>query len=130
MANWLTGAFNELVEAVIGTPIKIEGKLTFNNTYSAIDFNLDDVINKRAVIALIPSVLGGLTIAVPSNPDGFYDYPYDGSLGVNPTAYLQIAITSPSSGWQKVVDAKILDNGHVYVEADFSIDVYQLIIKP
>lgn len=67
--------------------------------------------------------------SIPTNSDGHYDYAYDGSLGATPTAMLQIAISSPSAGWSTVGFADLLDNGHIYARADFSMDSYRLVVK-
>lgn len=78
-------------------------------------------------------ILDEIDVAITPNSSGFFDYAYDGSLGTNPTAYLQIRVAAPSAGWQTVSDAIILDSGDIYVQADFSVatgDTYRLVIKP
>jgi hypothetical protein len=100
-----------------------EGNLAFT------DITGKDYVTKDMYNANLP-VAGEIIQAVPTNSSGFYDYAYNGSLGSEPNAVLQIRITAPSNGWQTIGFPKLLDNGHIYAEADFSTDTYRLLIKP
>jgi hypothetical protein len=120
---------SRIVSAIKGNKIAVRENLFYNTYKSSVDFADDDIPNWRAVKAGVPGIS---PIAIAANNSGFFDYAYDGSLGANPTAYLQLAATIPSAGWVYWNAAKILDNGHIYAEADFSAgtgDTYRLIIK-
>jgi hypothetical protein len=104
----------------------------YQDNLALVDISGKMNITKNMFLNNLP-VSGEIIQAVPVNSSGFYDYAYNGSLGSEPDAQLQIAITIPSEGWQTIGFAKILANGHIYAEADFSAgtgDTYRLLIKP
>ena len=71
----------------------------------------------------------GLTIDIPIGSSSPFNYAYDGSLGTNPTIYIQQLIGTDlySAGLTTRINGA---NGSIDVLGDFSASHYQLIIKP
>lgn len=111
--------------------IKVTQIQRYSEEYNLGDFdNDDDIPNVRAVRTIAGETFPQPIIVDAPTSGTSFDYAYDGSLGENPTAYLQLRISDPSDGWVYWNAAKILDNGNIYAEADFGIgDVYRLVIK-
>lgn len=121
----------DIIDAKSPTALRVAFKKNAGNltAVNISTLNANDYITKQMFADNVPVVSTPITQAIPTNTNGFYDYDYDGSLGDNPTAYIQLQVSSPSAGWVKFADAIILDNGHLYALADFSTDTYRLIIK-
>jgi hypothetical protein len=121
----------EFIDVLISkfTFIRVDKKLSYKTTYTSGDFGPNDIPNWQSISSSLTPP-DPIIQAIPTNSAGHYDYTYDGSLGSNPTAVVQLRVSSPSAGWVTVANAKILDNGHIYADGiDFSMDQYQLLIK-